>query len=372
MPLLLWCACPSEPPPLTPEQLKAEAEGHYLAAQAAYMKADFAKAHEEFDAVRKLAPGDVRLPAAEGELFLSEGKLAEAVEKYRAALKIDAKRATTYSRLGYILVSKGEREEGVQLLNKALELNPKDFNAWSILADLSYEKKDRDAAVKHALAAAEAAPEKMQGGYVKKAVDWSIEANETDKAIEILQGATARGVKSEDLFEQLGSLLVQKQKFEEAIEAYSKAAAEAPKDPTLWEIVGELHFKQGRPKEAETAYKKSLAIQDRGVVHVAIARMCRANKMADCVAKELDKALRTASGEEPREMLDLADLLESENRKKDSLLILKQLSGEPSELKNLELQLKVAKLGAELKDKEAVAAACERVLKLGKPGTRCP
>lgn len=370
--LVLAAACTKDPEPLTPEQQKGAIDGHYLTAQAFYLKGDFKKAHEEFDEVKRLSPSDPRLPAAMGELLLSEGHFSEAADQYRAALKIDPKRATTYSRLGYIVSAKGDHAEGQALFKKALELNPKDFIAWESLANFAYENKDVDTAIADMSTAAEVAPEKMQAEYALKAAKWASESGKVERAVEILRAATSRGVKSGEIFEQLGVALVNLKQFDEAIAAYTEAAKASPKDPTLWEIVGELQFRQGRLKEAETAYKSSLAVADRGVVHVAIARMCRANKMKACIAAELDRALATASGEEPRELLDLADLLESEGRGHDALLLLTPLSEESDQASNTELQLHVARLAKAQKDTTLMTTACQRALTSAKPGTRCP
>ena len=117
---LLLTACPKDGP-----DPKAQAEGLYLAGTAAYLKGDFTEAHQKFAEVRSLNPADPRLPAAEGEVYLAEVKLDQAMLAFQEASKLDPRRATTWSRIGYIHLLKGNREEATKALDKALKLNPK-------------------------------------------------------------------------------------------------------------------------------------------------------------------------------------------------------------------------------------------------------
>src|SRR5581483_11119841 len=116
---LLLLGCPDKGP-----DPKAQAEGNYLAGQAAFLKGNFTEAHEKFAEVRKLNPADPRLPAAEGEVFLAEVKLDQALLSFHEAARLEPKRATTWSRIGYIELLKGNRDEARAALDKALQLNP--------------------------------------------------------------------------------------------------------------------------------------------------------------------------------------------------------------------------------------------------------
>jgi tetratricopeptide (TPR) repeat protein len=132
----------------------------------ALIKGDFETAHKEFAEVKKLNPADPRLPAAEGEVFMAEIKIAEAIEQFEAATKLDPKRGTNWSRLAYLYGLKGEKAKSRAAVNKALAANPKDFNALDSLADLQLgEGKVDDAAKSFAKAMAAAlAPPLGRGG----------------------------------------------------------------------------------------------------------------------------------------------------------------------------------------------------------------
>lgn len=349
---------------------KMKADGHYLQGQAAFLKGDFAKAHEEYARVKELNPADPRLPAAEGEVFLSEAKLPEATAAFEAATKLDPKRGTNWSRLGYLYSIKSEKEKAHAALDKALAANAKDFNALDTLADLQFGEGKLDDGVKSLVQASEVAPEGAD--YVLRAAAELEKAKRSEDALALLEAATKRGLKSAALSNELGDRYVAASRLEEAVAAYSAAAALDPKDPSLWELAAEVQLKLGKVQEAETSFRASLKVKERGVVHVALARMCQAKKDDACLKVELDKALETSTGEELRETVELAELLASVGRKKDALAIFRSLSEESEQQKNIQLHVRTAQLAKELKDEVTVKAACTRALSNGQAGVKCP
>lgn len=351
---------------------KVRADGYYLAGTSAFLKGDFAEAHKAFEEVRKLNPGDPRLPAAEGEVYLSEMKLPEAIASFEDATKRDPKRSTNWSRLGYLYLLKNEPAKAKVALEKAIALNPKDFNAHEAMGDLTLKANDVDGAVTQYVLAAEVAQGTDRAELVLKATGELMKVNKAQRALEVLEDAVKKGIESPALWSEYGDRLVTAERLPEALAAYEKAAKGDPKDPTLWELAGEVRLKLGQAAEAEAAFRQSLAVEERSVVHVALARLCQQKKDEACLKKELDLALEKASGEELRETTDLSDLLASLGRKKDALTLLRAVSEEPEQKGNFELQVKTARLARELKDEVTLKAACTRALAGGQAGLRCP
>jgi len=364
---LALCACPKPGDDVDP---KIKGDGHYLAGQAAYLKGDFATAHKEYAEVKALNPTDPRLPAAEGEVYLAEVKIAEAIESFETASKLDPRRGTNWSRLGYLYLLKGEKAKARTAIDKALAANPKDFNALDSLADLQLGEGKLDDAVKSLVAASESAPDGLD--FVLHAAQELDKAKRGDEALAVLEGASKRGIKGAALFGELGDRYVMLSKLPEALEAYTTAAKADPKDPSWWELAGEVNVKLGNAEAAEVAFKDSIKVKDRGVVHVQLARLCLAKKDDACVKAEVDKALETSTGEETRETMELADLLAAVGRKKDALALLRPLSEENEQKLNLDLHLKTARLAKELKDEVTEKAACTRALSNGQAGIKCP
>ncbi len=366
---LCLCACPKPGADLDP---KIIADGYYLQGQAAYLKGDFAEAHKQFAEVRKLNPGDARLNVAEGEVYLSEVKVDDAITAFEAAAKVDPKRGTTWSRLGYLYSLKREKTKAHEALDKALAANPRDYNALESLAELQLEEGKQKEALENLIKASDYAPDTTKADLVLRLVVELQKAGRGDEVLSLLEAATNKGLKSAVVFGELGDRLVIVNRLEDAVKAYTSAAKIDAKDPAYWELVGEVQLRLGHVAEAEAAFKASLAVQDRGIVHVALARMCQAKKDDACVTKELDSALQTSTGEEVRETVELAELLSSVGRKRDALALFRSLSEEGEQKTNVELHLRTARLAAELKDEVNVRAACTRALSNGQAGIKCP
>ena len=365
---LVVTGCPKDDQP----DPKAQAEGLYLAGTAAYLKGEFVEAHQKFAEVRSLNPTDPRLPAAEGEVYLAEVKLDQALLAFQEAQKLDPKRATTWSRIGFIHLLKGNRQEAAKALDKALELNPKDFNALEARSEIQLKEGKIEEAIAGLLTAADVAPDLVKPLLVLRAVTELTQRGRGSDALQILEVQAKKGLKSAEIFSELGDRLVEANRLPEARDAYTEAAKLNPKDPTLWELVGELNAKLDKPADAEVAFRESLKVKDRGVVHASLARLCQAKKDAACVKDELDKALATASGEELRELLDLADLLSSVGRKKDAYALVKDLADEEEQKLNALLQLKTAQLAKEAGEKEAVKVYCANVAAADAGTGKCP
>jgi tetratricopeptide (TPR) repeat protein len=353
--LALSCSCKPDPPPVDP---KTEADGHYVAATAAYLKGDFKEAHAQFDEVRRLNPADKRLPGAEGELLMSEQRIDDALKKFEEAAALEPNRPTTWSRLGVLYGIKGEKEKAKTALEKALALNPKDYNALESLADTALENGNLDEAVKRLLMASDVAPDKARAELVVKAASELAKAKQGPRALEVLEAAKAKGVSSPALSQELGDRYVEASRWDDAIAAYG-VAAEA--DPTVWELVAELELRQSRPEKAEAAWKKAIAAKDQALYHVGLGRLCLSRKDVACAKAELDKALTTATGEEVRESMELADFLSHLGRKADGLKLLEAVAAEEEQKKNEPLQLATAKLAKELGKTELVKTVCARI-----------
>lgn len=353
--LFASCGACKSPPPVDP---KTEAEGHYVAGQAAYLKGDFKEAHARFDDVRRLSPLDARLPAAEGELLMAEQRIDEAITRFEEAVAKDPKRSTPWSRLGVLYGIKGAPEKAAQALAKALELNPRDFNAHESLGDTALEKGDLDEAVRRYVLASESAPGKAQAELVVKAAEELVKAKRGADALALLEAQKKKGVSSGPLEQELGDRYVEAGRWDDAIAAYTLAAAV---DPSLWELVGELELKQQRLDRAEAAWRRALVTKDQALFHLGLGRVCVARKDLDCAKAELEKALGSATGEDVRESMELAALLAQLGRKGDGLKLLEAVSAEPEQAKNEPLQLALARLAKDEGRPELVAAACARI-----------
>lgn len=356
--LVLLAACQEKEPELSP---KDRAEGLYVQGTSQYLQGKFDEALLSFSDMRKLSPSDPRLPAAVGEVYLSQGKLREATAEYEAALKLDPQRSTNWSRLGFIHAQLGKLDEAVTELRKAVELNPRDFNALEQLGELHLDKKEVDEAVSHFVRAAEAAPDTLKVGLFQRAVDTLTQHERHAELRPLLEKVVGQGLRAPEILAALGDEQVRAGQLTEALASYREAAGRSPKDPTLWELVAELHLRLGQEDEATAAYRESLKVKDRAIIHVALARLALARKERPAAEQELALALDSVSGADVRELTEVAGLLADLERKADALKILASLAGEPEQRKDVELQLRTARLAREQGDPAVVKEACARV-----------
>jgi tetratricopeptide (TPR) repeat protein len=357
---------------LTADEKKVQAEGLYLQASQHFMAGEYVEAQAKFDEVKKLMPNDPRLPAAEGELMLAQAKLTAALEFFEKAVKIDPKRSTNYSRIGYIHQLKGNREAALVALTKAIELNPNDFNAMESMGDALVKDGKIEEATKFYARAVEACPDEAKPGLVVKMAQEQDKAGQLDLAIQTEWDAWKRGIKSVELLSELGDRLVVKARLADAAAVYTEAAQMERGDPGIWEIVGELYVKLDKIGDAEAAFRESIKVKDRGVVHVALARLCMKRKDNNCLKAELDQALEKSTGEEMREVLELADLLHSVGRTSDAAKLVGGLAGEEDSHGNGPLQLKAAQLAKDAGDKASMATFCARAMASDAGYKKCP
>jgi tetratricopeptide (TPR) repeat protein len=368
--LLAAAACDEGPPPIS---AKDHAEGLYLKGTAEYLQGQFDASLKSFEAMKQLVPTDPRLPAARGEVYLSMGRLNEALAEFETAVQQDPRRSTNWSRLGFIQSQLGKVPEAQSSLRKAIGLFPNDFNALEALGELHLKKGEHDEAVRHfTLAAAAAVSGEAKSALLMRALDVLTQQKRYDDVLTLAQRSVDQGVRSPEVLTTLGDALVRAGKLPEAANAYKDAASRSPRDPTLWELVGEIHTRLDKPGDAIAAYQESLRVKDRAVVHVALARIHLAMDNRPAAAEELDAALGSVSGQDTRELRELADLLATLGRKPDALRILASLSAEQEHAKDTDLQLTTARLARELKDATVLQAACARATAADAGVKKCP
>lgn len=350
---------------------KEKAEGLYVLANAHYLQGDFDKALQMLNESKQLFPENPLLPIMFGEIYLSQGKLNEALAEYQSSAKTDPKRATTWSRIGYIQAQLGQREEARGSVRKALALNPNDFNALEQLGEIELKDDNFDEAVKHLVAAGDAATDVNKPRLYLRAVDALMKKDRRPEAALLLKAAVGKTPNLPgEVWVRLGELLALEGDLKGALNAYTVAAKSLPRDPVPWEIVGEIYRSLDKPGDAEAAWRESLKIENRAIVWVQLARLKLARKEPEAAQLALDNALAAATGTEKRESVELADLLVEMKRKPDALKLLALIAAEEENLKDRELQLKTAKLAKELKDTETMNATCARVVDAGVP--KCP
>jgi tetratricopeptide (TPR) repeat protein len=369
---LLLLGCRESSPPL--DETKARADGMYLDALTTFHGGDAKAARTKLEAVRALNPADPRLPATLGEVLLTLGDLPAALAEFEKAVAADSKRSTTWTKIGFIRSLQGNRAGAVAALDRAIALNPRDSQALELRGDLHLKEGELDAAVRRWVEAARLSRDLDQAFIYLRASNELARRGRAEYALELLQEAADAGVREPELMSELADRLVERGELEAALAAYRAGAESSAKrkqpDPTLWEVVGELELRLGRTAEAEAAFHRSLAQKERAVVRVALARLARGRNDQRALQEHLDKALAAATGEEKRELVELAALLSELRRPREAMMLLQQLVEEPEGKGDPELLLRLARAAKEAKDPLILRAACAQALDAGV--SRCP
>src|SRR2546427_613703 len=88
-----------------------------------------AEAVEHYEAALRLEPGYVDADYAWGNALARQGKLAEAVEHYEAALRVKPDHANAHTNAGSALVRQGKLAEAIEHYRRALEISPDSVDA---------------------------------------------------------------------------------------------------------------------------------------------------------------------------------------------------------------------------------------------------
>ncbi len=363
----LWLAGCRKDPPVNDPAL--EAEGQYLAGTSAFMRGDYAAAHQAFERVKALRPEDPRLPAAYGELLFSENRLAEARTSFEEAVRRDPQRATSWSRLGTLQALTGQRAEARRSLEKALALNPTEYNAADALAELWLTEGDAQKAAGLWRRAAKAAPEALQPALVARAANTLAQLDQPALAVALLEEAAATGIDDPALAGLEGEQWLKLGDREKASEAYRRAALKSKGDPFYWRAVGEIAEKLGQLPQAEEAYRASIREKPEAGAHIGLARLCLRRKERGCAQEALDHALALATGD-AQESRELARLLAKTGHAPAALRLLKEAAADPELSGNAAAQLELAQLARRLEDLPTVKEACARAHDAGV--ARCP
>lgn len=355
--VLLLGACTKSAP--DPALVQLEADGHSLTAQAALLEGRYGDALTAYAELERVKPDDPRLPLGRGKAFLGLYRLDDALEAFEHAVKINERNADAWSRLGLVAFLRSKPERAEVALDRALALNPRDEDAWDTKGDLQVARGQIDAGVISLIQGSTLSSTPSDG--VLKAVQVLDGAGRASEALALMASVVDAGERSPLVTFALGERLVSADRFPEALSAFQLAAEHLPEDPSAWEFVGELSKKLGRLDEAQNAFRMSLAVKDSSVVHVSLARICMAKHDEACATAELTAALATATGEDPREALELGMLLADRGQQKQALQVLQPLAEEPEQRGNRQLQLRVIELATAQGERGVVRSACTRL-----------
>ena len=190
-------------------------------------------------------------------LGLSENsRVAEAIEEFRLALKIDPGFVSARAMLAFFTPGEG----GVQQIEQANQQTDRLSEAERTFVQLLRARRRNDAkqAVAEARKLVALVPESPRartalGQALVSTQDYTAAASEAQKAI----GLNARFGPALNM---LGYAMLQQGKMPEAIDAFQRYAAVMPQEPNAQDSLGDALLAAGRYADAEAAFRKAVEI----------------------------------------------------------------------------------------------------------------
>ncbi|MBF0492413.1 MAG: tetratricopeptide repeat protein [Deltaproteobacteria bacterium] len=250
-------------------------------------KKDISKAIEAFKNVLETSPEDSRALQALGQLYVDEGKNADALRIYETLANLNPSDLSIQVRLGLLYYEKRDYKLAIEVFKKVLARNPSADRIQYYLGILYQNTNDDTEALKYF------AQVPAESTYYKDAVLRQVlilqQRAETEKSLKLIQEALAKKESVSEFYDVYANILIAQKKMTAAVEVLEKAIQKFPKEDRLQFSLGVAYDKQGN-------FEKSVQTM-REVIQTNPKNASALNYMAYTFAEKgiyLDEALKYA------------------------------------------------------------------------------
>lgn len=196
----------------------------------------------------------------QGEIYLSQGKLEEAIASCEQALKINPKFAPAYKTLGNALQAQGRMEEARHWYAKAIEIEPNFAEVYANLGSIGAQQQKWSEAIEFYQKAIALKPN-FAGVYRNLAKVFG-QIGKPAEAQECWYRAFSLEPEKASPAEHLsmGDAFLRQEKFPEAVSCYDRAIKFNPNLQQAYQNLGEALKKQGKLEEATVYYRKAIEL----------------------------------------------------------------------------------------------------------------
>jgi tetratricopeptide (TPR) repeat protein len=195
-----------------------------------------------------------------GAALQSEGRIDEAIERYKKAVAIKPDYAPAYSNLGSALLSKGDAAGAIAAYQQALSIDPNFSDAHFNLGNALMREGDPRRAIPHFRRVLNNAPDSIDArtnlGIALTA------AGELDEGISELEASVRLAPKSAIAERALGEALADRGRASDAADHLGRAIALAPDDGEAHYALGRLLLQTQQAAEAVQEFRAALARPD--------------------------------------------------------------------------------------------------------------
>ncbi len=195
------------------------------------------KALEYFERAIELNPQYFRSWLGKGIALSNLGRIEEAIEAYKIAIRIGTKIDNLiWCLIGlFLFYDLGRTEEAIEAYEKAIEIDPQDSGSW------------------------------LYNSWLHKGIALS-KLGRTEEAIEAYEKAAEVDQENVSAWYEMGNNLSKLGRTDEAVKAYEKVAKTDPEGAIDWCDKGDALDKLGRAEEAIVAYKKVVKFDPKDAV----------------------------------------------------------------------------------------------------------
>jgi len=214
----------------------------------------FQDANDFFRSANRMAPEDVEINTAWGELFLEKYDNKEAMRSFQDALEVDENHVPAI--LGVARVAMEENPPAAKrAIERALKLNPNSVPAHLLAAEMALDDRKRDDARESARRALAVNPNSLEARSLVAAID-NLEGKTTafeEQVREILEINPRYG----EVHRVAGDHLARNYRFDEAVEQVRRALAVDDANPRAYADLGKHLLRTGDETGARRALERA-------------------------------------------------------------------------------------------------------------------
>ncbi|HJQ22578.1 MAG TPA: tetratricopeptide repeat protein [Blastocatellia bacterium] len=221
----------------------------------------YSEALDDLRRAAALKPGNADYQSNLGYVLWKLGRVEDAINAERAALKFDEKNFTAHFQLGRFLVRSGDPKlfgEAATHLKRALELDPRQYDVRLELIALYRLQGDTVAAMAQLDVLEDARPSDPRVIYVRALL--ATDRNDMNAAISGFREALRLDPSLYGAWQDLGLALIKLQRWPEAVETFADMSRRQPDSVDAAYLHALALFNAGRKDEAEREARRTLRI----------------------------------------------------------------------------------------------------------------
>ncbi|HSE99022.1 MAG TPA: tetratricopeptide repeat protein, partial [Blastocatellia bacterium] len=244
------------------ERLKSNPDDHValnLRGLARMRLGRYAESFEDLRRATALKPDNAEYHANLGYVLWRLGRINEAVNAERTALKLDEKNFTARFQLGRFLLRLGGKDnlaEAVAHLRRAIELEPRNYDIRFELIEAFRALGDRAQASAQLEFLWDARPSDARVFYVSALL--ATDRDDLQAAIKDFKEAVRRDPSLHGAWQDLGLAYIKLKQWPEAIDAFAEMARRQPSSVDAAYLSALSLFNAGRAAEAESEVRRAL------------------------------------------------------------------------------------------------------------------